>query len=273
VRRLVHLSDLHFEHVDPRACAAVVAFVKALSPHLVVVTGDLTQRARTREFAAARAFLEALPFPRVVVPGNHDVPLWNLPRRILAPLARYRRYISAEVAPVYADAEIVVAGLNTAHGWTVKEGAITQADLGAVCRRLHDADRGAVKIVASHHPLPTTRLRGRGGEKRRHSVEVLVECGVDIFLTGHLHLSYAGHTATRYRAAGHSAIVVEAGTATSTRLRGETNGFNVLHVGASEVTVERLEWHDAEGVFRVKTADRFAKTASGWTLAPATLRE
>jgi len=267
MRRIVHLSDLHFDHVDPAACAAVVAFVKTFAPHLVVVTGDLTQRARPPEFAKARAFLDALGAPRLVVPGNHDVPLWNLVHRFFSPLARYRRYIDEDLCPVYADDEIVVAGVNTAHGFTVKDGAIAHADLAVACRRLGDAASGAVKIVASHHPLPTTDVRRQEGEMRRDPVDVLTECGVDVFLTGHLHLSYAGHTAARYRTAGHAAIVVEAGTATSTRLRGEANGFNVLHVDATEVTVERLKWNPEDGVFRIATADRFTKTPKGWTPA------
>jgi 3',5'-cyclic AMP phosphodiesterase CpdA len=265
--RLLHLSDLHFDRVDPAACGAVLAFVKEVAPDLVVVTGDLTQRARARQFAKARAFLEAMPVSRLVVPGNHDVPLWNLARRFLSPLGRYRRYITQDLTPVHVAGDVAVAGLNTAHAWTVKDGAVASEDLAVVCRRLQEANPAAVKIVACHHPLTTTEVRRRRGE-RRGPVEVLMECGVDVFLTGHLHLSYAGHTAARYRTAGRAAIVVEAGTATSTRLRGEANGFNLLHVDRAEVTVERFQWVPAEGAFRRTTADRFTRTPTGWTQAP-----
>jgi 3',5'-cyclic AMP phosphodiesterase CpdA len=264
MRRLVHLSDLHFDRVDRRVCDAVVDFVTRFEPDLVVVSGDLTQRARREELRHARAFLDLLPRPQIVVPGNHDVPLYNVFRRILNPLGGYRQHIADDLSPFYADSEIAVLGLNTAHSWTVKGGALAHGDLVKACGRLQPLGPDVVKIIATHHPLPTARIHGRGGRVRRHPIELLVECGADIFLTGHLHLSHAGHTAARYRVRGRSAIVAEAGTATSTRMRGESNGFNTLLVSPAEVRVESLEWQPSCGAFAVAGTDRFEKTADGW---------
>src|SRR5215217_5454714 len=125
-RRVVHLSDLHFGREDRRVVAALVAEIARLSPDLVAVSGDLTQRARRRQFERARAFLDALPFPRLVVPGNHDVPLFNLVARLLNPLGGYRRFITADLQPVFIDPMLVVVGMDTTRPSTLKSGRIAE---------------------------------------------------------------------------------------------------------------------------------------------------
>src|SRR6478672_7563427 len=114
MRRIVHLSDIHFGSVDNNVVKSLASSVNELKPHILVVSGDLTQRARTREFRMAREFLDKLPSPQIVVPGNHDVPLYNVFQRLAMPLEKFCRYISADLAPIYIDDEIAVAGINTA---------------------------------------------------------------------------------------------------------------------------------------------------------------
>ena len=124
MRVIVHLSDIHFGRVDPATIEPLASAITRRSPDLLAVSGDLTQRARRREFAAARSFLDALPFPRLVIPGNHDVPLHNVFTRFLTPLARYRRAITDDLSPVHRDDEMIVVGVNTARSWTWGEGRI-----------------------------------------------------------------------------------------------------------------------------------------------------
>src|SRR6202163_3487806 len=126
MRSLVHLSDLHFGRVDPTVVGPLIEAVNRLKPDLIAVSGDLTQRARSGQFRAARTFLDALPQPQIVVPGNHDVPMHNVFRRFMQPLNKYRRYITAELRPSYADAEIVVVGVNTARSLTIKSGPLNE---------------------------------------------------------------------------------------------------------------------------------------------------
>ena len=114
MRKIVHLSDLHFGRTDASVVGPLIVAVRELQPTLVVVSGDLTQRARSHEFEEARLFLDQLPKPQVVVPGNHDVPLWDVLSRFMRPLEKYRRHISKDVEPVHEDEEMVVAGVNTA---------------------------------------------------------------------------------------------------------------------------------------------------------------
>ena len=114
MKSLVHMSDVHFGRVDEAVVQAIVPLIHSLEPSLVVVSGDLTQRAKPHQFRAARSFLDSLPQPQVVVPGNHDVPLYNVFQRFFQPLRKYRRFISQDLEPFYADDEIAVAGINTA---------------------------------------------------------------------------------------------------------------------------------------------------------------
>src|SRR5436305_1611751 len=113
MRTVLHLSDLHFNKVDPRKADALLDAARALGPDLVVISGDLTQRARSRQFIAARRFLDQLPKPQLVVPGNHDIPTWNIWKRVMDPLTHYRRYISNQLEPTFIDSELIAVGVNT----------------------------------------------------------------------------------------------------------------------------------------------------------------
>jgi len=266
MRTLVHLSDLHFGRVDPKILAPLIKAVSEIKPDLVAVSGDLTQRARSQQFREARTFLEALPQPQIVVPGNHDVPLHNVFSRFLQPLDKYKRYITDDLQPVYADDEIVVVGVNTARSLTVKGGRINEAQVRIVREQLCGSNNDLVKAVVTHHPfdLPEgyddRELVGRA----QMAMTGLADCGADLFLAGHLHVSHTGHTAKRYQIRGHSALVVQAGTASSTRGRGEANSFNVIRVNRPEITVERLEWQPASSVFVISGQERFRHTNDGW---------
>lgn len=220
MRRVAHLSDLHFGRVEREVLEPLRRRVRELAPHLVIVSGDLTQRARPEQFREARAFLDTLPCPQLVVPGNHDVPLYNVFARFFRPLARYRGAIAAELEPSYRDEEIAVLGVNTARSFVFKGGRISAAQLERVERQLCALRGDVVKIVVTHHPFM--------------ALERLAGCGVDLFVAGHLHASRTGHAVE-----GMSALMVQAGTATSSRTREEPNSFNLIKVWPRRVEVER----------------------------------
>jgi 3',5'-cyclic AMP phosphodiesterase CpdA len=266
VRTLIHLSDLHFGRINTAIIAPLIATVTQLQPDVVVVSGDLTQRAHTQEFKAARAFLDALPTPQVIVPGNHDVPLYNLFGRFVRRLDKYRRYITNDLEPFYADEQLAILGLNTARSLTVKGGRINMRQITHIRERLSSRAADVVKIIVTHHPfdLPAgyhdRDLVGRA----RLAMETLAACGADLLLAGHLHLSYLGHTAERYKLGGYSALVVQAGTATSTRGRGEANSFNVMRIARPHLTIERLIWQPDSSVFAPAATEHFQHTPNGW---------
>jgi predicted MPP superfamily phosphohydrolase len=174
-----------------------------------------------------------------VVPGNHDVPLYNVLARFLRPLGGYRRAIDAEVEPSYVDAEIAVLGVNSARGLTFKEGRVNDRQMARVERTLERLPRDVVRIVVTHHPFEAPeRLAGRG---------------VDVVMAGHAHAASA---------AGRTVLVVQAGTATSSRTREAPNSFNVLRVSPRRIEVREFRLHGAS--FVPAAAESFQRSTAGW---------
>ncbi len=266
MRTIVHLSDLHFGRVDAQVIEPLRQRVHALSPHLVVVSGDLTQRARSRQFREAKAFLDSLPRPQLVVPGNHDVPLYNVFQRVLSPLGKYQRIVTRDLAPEYIDDEIAVVGVNTARSFVWKDGSIGSGQVAHVKSRICDLPDRVVKMVVTHHPFDVpddhndSEIVGKAGRAMR----VFAECGADVLLAGHLHKTHTTQSAERYKIAGHSALIVQAGTATSTRARGETNAFNCLRLTADDISIERWQWNSHSRVFELGPVERYLHAPNGW---------
>ena len=270
MKKIVHLSDLHFGRIDPAVVEPLVEAVNEAGPSVVVVSGDLTQRARSQQFKEARAFLDRVPRPQVVVPGNHDVPLYDVVERFARPLDKWRRYISEEVEPVYEDEEMVVAGLNTARSLTRKFGRVNERQVARLRERLCAYRDDVLKVVVTHHPfdLPAGADEREIVGRAQMAMETLAACGADLLLAGHMHVSHTGHTAERYKIHGHSALFVQAGTATSTRGRGEANSFNLIRLKHPHIQVERRVWHPEAGRFRPSNAETFRHTPDGWERLP-----
>lgn len=265
MRTIVHLSDLHFGRVNPLLLAPLASVVREIKPDLVAISGDLTQRARSYQFQEARAFLDTLPRPQIVVPGNHDIPLHNVFARFLEPLTKYKRYITEDLQPAYEDAEVVVIGVNTARSLVFKGGRINASQVGRLREKFCAFGSDVVKVVVTHHPFDLPEgyddraLVGRA----KMAMTGLAECGADLFLAGHLHVSHTGQT-KRYNISGYSALVVQAGTATSTRGRGEANSFNILRIAYPVITVEKFAWNPTTSSFAILGSDQFEHGPEGW---------
>jgi 3',5'-cyclic AMP phosphodiesterase CpdA len=267
MRTIVHLSDIHFGSVNEAVIGPLIQTINDLKPDVVTVSGDLTQRAKSQQFEAARAFLDVLPGPQIVVPGNHDIPLFNLYLRFAQPLKRYHRYITLDMRPAYVDDQIAIMGVNTARSLTIKGGRINRTQAMWLREQFCAIGPQIVKVVVTHHPfdLPAGRdVRDIVGRSRM-AIEELSSCGVDMFLAGHLHISYSGHMAKRYNLGGNTAIVVQAGTAASTRARGEGNSFNVIRIEQPDIAIERLTWQPTESRFISAVTDRFRRSSDGWS--------
>lgn len=266
MRKLAHISDLHFGRLDSTTLEPLVAALRTVGPHLTIVSGDLTHRARTDEFVAARSFLDRLPSPLLAVPGNHDVPLHNPIARFLAPLVKYRRYVDRQVEPYFADEEIVVQGLNTARSFTWKNGRINGEQLDLVRKRFAAADARAVKIVVTHHPLdlPATFQRGELVGRAERALPALAACGVDLLLAGHYHVGGSGDTSRSYDIENFAAIAVQAGTTTSSRRRDEPNSFNLIYIDRTAIEIEHFRLRDDERAFVAEFRERYHRTAGGW---------
>ena len=267
MRTIAHISDLHFGRVDCAILPALATSIAAARPHVVVVSGDLTQRARRREFADARRFLDTLPGPQIVVPGNHDVPLYDVVARSFAPLTKYRQYISDDLEPFYADDEIAVVGINTARSLTFKGGRINRAQVASSCARLEARAADVTRIIVTHHPFDVADTESAGSVVGRAGMAMaaFARCRIDIILAGHLHVSRTGSSAVRYKIAGYSALMVQAGTATSSRRRGELNSWNLIRIERPQVSIECLSWDNDRASFAVSRIDRFQVAQDGWS--------
>ncbi|HYI46962.1 MAG TPA: metallophosphoesterase [Allosphingosinicella sp.] len=269
--RIAHLSDVHFGANDPKIVAATVAWLDQQQPDLVVISGDLTQRARADQFREASAWLNRLRAAGhqiLAVPGNHDIPLYDVVRRFAAPLHRYKTYISNDLCPWFENEQVAVLGINTARSLTIKSGRINRSQMRLIEERFGAVAPEKTRILVTHHPLFALPI-GSGSEfteavgRHEDAVSAVCRAGVHAALAGHFHRTYAEAARKMVERAG-GALVIQAGTATSFRLRNnELQSFNWLHVHRNDdIELQVVAW-DGHG-FRRGSHVRFAYDGESW---------
>lgn len=186
--RIVHLTDLHFGEVKEALVQPLCRAIKKAQPELVVVSGDLVQRARSGQFAQARAFLDGLKTPWIAVPGNHDIPLLNLFQRFLRPFAAYQRWIDVQLEPDLRLGNLRFFGVNSVDPCSWRKGIARQDDIERVCMQIRQGPKDVTNIMIFHHPLeePEGFEKGetRGADQ---ALAKLAEAGLHVVLSGHLH--------------------------------------------------------------------------------------
>jgi 3',5'-cyclic AMP phosphodiesterase CpdA len=239
----------------------VLELIERNRPDLVVLSGDLTQRAKPEQFKQAREFVDRIPVPTLTVPGNHDVPLYRIWERIFNPYGCYKKYFSPEMEPVYRDDEMLVVGINTAFGWTIKDGRITIRRLLEVEQLLSATPETVFKVVVAHHhmiPPPnfgTQRVLANAYE----AIDLFSRAGVDLILSGHLHQAYIGNSEEFYPKGRPPVVILHSGTTTSNRGRGgerERNTCNWIQFDGKSMVVSHYRWHHSLG--------RFAEHSRHW---------
>lgn len=269
--RLVHLSDLHFGAHDERLVEGVEERVDELKPDLVVISGDFTQRARTEQFREACEFLERLQdsgHEVLGVPGNHDIPLYDVLRRFLSPLARYRRFIDDNLCPFVELPGLAVLGINTARSLTFKDGRINQDQVAFIRDTFSRTPRDAFRVLVTHHPLfalPVGEEISRAVGRQELALDAIEEAGVDMLLAGHNHHASSNQASDLVTRAG-GALVVQAGTATSTRVREQEQSFNSIDVADGSVTITVNAWEDDR--FEPHDSKRYAWEEGRWRIVP-----
>lgn len=250
--RIAHLSDIHFGAHDPGIVAAATAWVESRRPDLIIISGDLTQRARVDQFEQASAWINRLRqsgMAVLVIPGNHDIPFFDIFTRFWAPLHRYKRFISNDLCPWFENDQVAVLGINTARSLTFKDGRINGEQLQMLRSRFAAVAPGKTRILVTHHPVFAMPI-GRGGElseavgRHEDAVAAVCEAGVHITLAGHFHKTFADSARKMVETAGR-ALVIQAGTATSTRVRNEeAQSFNWLHAQAkNRIELQVVVWN------------------------------
>ena len=252
---LLHVSDTHFGTEQPPVVEALVAMAHELRPDLIVFSGDITQRARRSQFAAARHFVDRLPAPALVLPGNHDIPLFNLWARVLHPYANYARQFGADLDPRWESPDVLVVGVKTTRRYRHKHGEVSAEQTARVVERLRRATPGQLRIVVTHQPVHVIGTHDEANLLRGAAAAVAAwaAAGADLVLGGHIHLPFAVPLSERYPDLPRQVWIAQAGTAVSARVRYEApNSVNVIrNHPASAKTRFRIERWD----YRASVAD------------------
>ena len=259
---LLHISDTHFGTEQPKVVAALQELSRELAPDAVVHSGDITQRARAAQFSAAKQFCDELGVAHLLtLPGNHDIPLYNIAARLFAPYAGYKACFGDDLEPELEFADVLVLGVNTTRPERHKDGVVSVKQVNRVVQRLHKARREQLRVVVTHQPACV--MRPEDEKDRLHGGEVAVQAwaraGADLVLGGHIHLPYVSDVCARANAtAPRPMFCVQAGTALSHRVRhGSPNSCNVIRWlpprdGEPRLCrVERWDYDLADGRFEL----------------------
>ncbi len=243
--RIIHLSDLHFGTETPALVQSLLQHMRETPADLLIVSGDLTQIASHAEFVQARDFLRGCGLPVFCVPGNHDIPRYDLLERITDPYHRYREYISPDLQPVLETPQACIAGINTARRilphWNWAHGAVSGAQLRKL-KDTYEATQAPVRICVMHHPAHKIadgnfKTIVYGGAR---ALQELGAMKVDLVLTGHVH--HAATTLVEY--GDHHTMFLSASTALSRRVRKSANGYNVITIDGPSLHIQMFSYQD-----------------------------
>ena len=253
---LLQISDPHFGTEQPPVVEALVALAWQQRPDLLVLSGDITQRARPAQFQAARAFMDRLGAPVLAVPGNHDLPLFDLWTRLRRPYGRHIAAFGIDLEPVHSSPDLLVVCVNTTRVWRHKHGEVSALQIDRVARTLAGAGAAQLRVVVVHQPVAVTRAEDVPNRLRGHAAALQrwAAAGADLVMGGHIHLPYvmALHGLARPMWA------VQAGTAVSSRVRRDVpNSVNLLRWGAEagkgRCLIEQWDFSDMHRAFARST--------------------
>lgn len=260
---LLQISDTHFGVERPPVCAALRRMAHAQKPDVLLLSGDITQRARAEQFGAARAFVDSLDIPqRLTLPGNHDIALFNLAERLFMPYRGYRRAFGPAHDAVLDAEGVRVIGVDSTRRYRHVDGEVSVAQIECTTAHLRAAAPGALRVVMLHHPVAVTRAGEQHNLTHRHAdaVSAWRTAGADLILGGHIHLPFVrvlGDTGAR------RAWAVQAGTSVSQRTRRDAgNSVNLIRVPACgfvrQCVVERWDYESEADAFELAALSTFA---------------
>lgn len=258
---LLHISDTHFGTEEAPVTDALRKLAQESCPDVLVLSGDITQRARSAQFTAARAFCDSLGVAHILtLPGNHDIPLYNVLARVFYPYAGYKAAFGEDLEPELELPDLLVIGVNTTRPERHKDGEVSRAQVKRVVRRLEKARREQLRVVVTHQPACV--MRPEDEKDRLHGGEGAVQAwsaaGADMVLGGHIHLPYVSDVCALVQGTGRPMYCIQAGTAVSHRVRhGSPNSVNLVRwVSPPEgeprgATVERWDFDLADARFEM----------------------
>lgn len=263
--RLIHLSDLHFGRDRPELMRPLLDMVNALRPDLVAISGDLTQRAYSSQFRAARAFIDHIDAPVLSVPGNHDLPLHRPLTRFFRPFTNYRRHIDTELSPALLTPDVALIGINTMQPWRWQTGWATRHNIRRAARLCQTGPAHRLNVIVAHHPFELPEGSTKSPMiNAAWGLRTLADAGADVILSGHLH---RWHVIAPPDPGAPEILQIHCGTGLSTRVRGEPNDFAELVIGntPSEHDLTVTRWiAGPENRFAARDTVHFQRGADGW---------
>lgn len=261
--RIALLADLHFGRAQPDLVPSLLVAIESEAPDLVVVAGDFVQRARPSQFALARDFLSRLNAPWLAVPGNHDIPLFNLPERLLLPRRAYKRWIAKDTQPTLETESAVILGIDTTHRWSRQAGKIRPDQITRTCDVIRRYAGEKTVFLVAHHPfhqaIDVEKKLMLGAPR---ALEAWAECGPHVILSGHLHQWMIEPFLSRKNKS--MTLQVHCGTGLSTRLRGEPNEFAIIETDGETLHVNRFVTEFGADAFRRDGEFQFTRSDKGW---------
>jgi 3',5'-cyclic AMP phosphodiesterase CpdA len=255
---VIHLSDTHFGTEKPEVTTALLQLAQEVRPDIAILSGDVTQRARRDQFAAARRFIDALAAPvKLVIPGNHDIPLFNIFARVFKPYGNYRRVFGHALEPQFSNHDVLVIGVNATRPWRHADGEVSAKQIEHVSQQLQRASPDQLRIVAVHQPVFVERESDKENLLHGHqqAIKAWAAAGADLILSGHIHLAYVRNLGLALPDVTRSLWTLSAGTAVSRRVReGKPNSVNLIRYDATQprrCQVERWDFDATSSRFMV----------------------
>ena len=254
---LLQISDLHFGTEQPPVMQALLALARKKKPDVLVVSGDITQRATHEQFRLARAFCDRFGVVHMLsLPGNHDIPLFNLFARLVRPYAAYQQAFGPVLEPALIAPALCLVTVNTTRWWRHKNGEVSEAQIARVCAQLSRATPQQLRVVVVHQPVHVLRPQDEHDRLRgwQPAVKAWAAAGADIVMGGHIHLPYVCELSSTVSGLSRRLWCVQAGTAVSSRIRQEApNSVNLLEFAPDanglRCSVERWDYQKAWGRF------------------------
>lgn len=260
--RLALLSDLHFGRTRADLVQPLLDALAEAQPDMIVIAGDFVQRARPSHYRQAREFLDRLQSPWFAVPGNHDIPLWNLLARAFTPRRAYRRWITEETEPLHHAPGVVVVGVDTTKRWNHQSGEITGEQIARVSDLIEVNGQDRIVVVVAHHPFHQDEwIEKKLMSGAPAALEAWAEAGPHMILSGHLHVWKVEPFVARQNRS--MTLQVHCGTGLSTRLRGQPNDFAIVDLDGPDVRIERFS-ADIEPRFASIESTRYVRGSDGW---------
>lgn len=259
--KFVHISDLHFGREQPAVIEGWFKITAELQPDLVIISGDLTQRATDKEYLAAQQFLNQLPWPYFVIPGNHDMSATDLVERFFKPWNKWQQYIAPNLEPILNLEHARIVGVNTARtagcyfDWS--RGQISEQQISMVQQQFQGLADTCLKLVVAHHPfwLPKNSEYRDLVKRRDQALAAFHQAGIDLILGGHVHRAYTQIL--------HGVLIVHAGTSFSKRLsQGQANSFNLIQGDHTQLSIQFMHWDGRQ--FQASEQREFQHQSGGW---------